>query len=124
MTARRSYGISCFGISMRLAWDVWRRFPWDAGRWGNIQPQPVWASTLVPASEAKLGLRFQVSMNAPTLPHPVAAAAVATDAPHAHPKDAHERIREIPYNYTSYSDREIVMRLLGARAWEVLNQLR
>jgi len=40
-------------------------------------------------------------------------------APHGH-----ERIREIPYNYTSFSDREIVMRLLGARAWEVLNQLR
>ncbi|MCZ8252421.1 MAG: FAD/FMN-binding oxidoreductase [Hylemonella sp.] len=36
----------------------------------------------------------------------------------------HERIREIPYNYTSFSDREIVMRLLGRRAWEVLNQLR
>ena len=25
----------------------------------------------------------------------------------------HERIREIPYNYTSCSDREIVIRLLG-----------
>jgi len=37
---------------------------------------------------------------------------------------AHERIREIPYNYTSFSDREIVIRLLGARAWDVLNQLR
>jgi len=36
----------------------------------------------------------------------------------------HERIREIPYNYTSFSDREIVIRLLGPRAWEVLNQLR
>ena len=30
------------------------------------------------------------------------------------------RLREIPYNYTSFSDREIVIRLLGARAWEVL----
>jgi FAD/FMN-containing dehydrogenase/Fe-S oxidoreductase len=38
--------------------------------------------------------------------------------------DAHERIREIPYNYTSFSDREIVIRLLGARAWDVLNRLR
>ena len=28
-----------------------------------------------------------------------------------------ERIREIPYNYTSFSDREIVIRLLGASAW-------
>ncbi len=34
------------------------------------------------------------------------------------------RLREIPYNYTSFSDREIVMRLLGADAWETLNQLR
>ena len=24
-----------------------------------------------------------------------------------------QRLREIPYNYTSYSDREIVIRLLG-----------
>ena len=34
------------------------------------------------------------------------------------------RLREIPYNYTSFSDREIVIRLLGASGWEVLNQLR
>jgi FAD/FMN-containing dehydrogenase/Fe-S oxidoreductase len=34
------------------------------------------------------------------------------------------RLREIPYNYTSFSDREIVMRLLGARAWELLARLR
>ncbi|MDO8420140.1 MAG: DUF3683 domain-containing protein, partial [Rubrivivax sp.] len=34
------------------------------------------------------------------------------------------RLREIPYNYTSFSDREIVLRLLGARAWEILSQLR
>ena len=34
------------------------------------------------------------------------------------------RLREIPYNYTSFSDREIVLRLLGARAWELLNRLR
>ena len=35
-----------------------------------------------------------------------------------------QRLREIPYNYTSFSDREIVIRLLGARAWELLNRLR
>ena len=35
-----------------------------------------------------------------------------------------ERIREIPYNYTSFSDREIVQRILGDRAWQILNQLR
>ncbi|MFA7241959.1 MAG: DUF3683 domain-containing protein [Sulfuricellaceae bacterium] len=34
------------------------------------------------------------------------------------------RLREIPYNYTSFSDREIVIRLLGAETWEVLNALR
>ncbi|WP_332775097.1 FAD/FMN-binding oxidoreductase [Polaromonas sp.] len=40
--------------------------------------------------------------------------------------EAHEqsRIREIPYNYTSFSDREIVIRLLGSRAWDVLKRLR
>ncbi|TFZ03902.1 DUF3683 domain-containing protein [Ramlibacter humi] len=34
------------------------------------------------------------------------------------------RLREIPYNYTSFSDREIVIRLLGPRAWELLGRLR
>ena len=34
------------------------------------------------------------------------------------------RLREIPYNYTSFADREIVIRLLGARAWELLSKLR
>jgi FAD/FMN-containing dehydrogenase/Fe-S oxidoreductase len=34
------------------------------------------------------------------------------------------RIREIPYNYTSFSDREIVIRFLGERLWDVLNELR
>ena len=34
------------------------------------------------------------------------------------------RLREIPYNYTSFSDREIVIRLLGAEAWATLNELR
>ncbi|MFG6486844.1 DUF3683 domain-containing protein [Roseateles sp. BYS78W] len=56
-------------------------------------------------------------MNAP---HPLMpAAAEATDT-HA---DA-PRLREIPYNYTSFSDREIVIRLLGSRAWQLLDQLR
>ena len=35
-----------------------------------------------------------------------------------------QRIREIPYNYTSFSDREIVIRLLGEAAWDCLTQLR
>ena len=52
-------------------------------------------------------------MNAPaTLQHLMQADA---DAP---------RLREIPYNYTSFSDREIVVRLLGEPAWSLLNQLR
>ena len=34
------------------------------------------------------------------------------------------RLREIPYNYTSFSDREIVMRLLGGDAWDILLELR
>src|SRR6185295_16702467 len=34
------------------------------------------------------------------------------------------RLREIPYNYTSFSDREIVIRLLGAPAWDMLLELR
>jgi FAD/FMN-containing dehydrogenase/Fe-S oxidoreductase len=34
------------------------------------------------------------------------------------------RLREIPYNYTSFSDREIVIRLLGEDAWQALDQLR
>ena len=34
------------------------------------------------------------------------------------------RLREIPYNYTSFSDREIVIRLLGAPMWTLLEELR
>src|SRR6187431_938104 len=53
-------------------------------------------------------------MNAPTTFEQLVAA-VDGDAP---------RLREIPYNYTSFSDREIAIRLLGSRSWEVLNRLR
>ena len=56
-------------------------------------------------------------MNAITPPF-LTHAATATSA------HAQERIREIPYNYTSFSDREIVIRLLGSGAWDTLNQLR
>ena len=31
---------------------------------------------------------------------------------------------EIPYNYTSLADREIVVRLLGDTAWQILDELR
>ncbi len=55
-------------------------------------------------------------MNAPTqLKSLMPAGAIAPHGP--------ERIREIPYNYTSFSDREIVIRLLGAPAWVWLNTL-
>ncbi|RFP80519.1 DUF3683 domain-containing protein [Hydrogenophaga borbori] len=52
-------------------------------------------------------------MNAPT---PLTLLATATDDT--------PRLREIPYNYTSFSDREIVIRLLGERSWSLLDQLR
>ncbi|MEX3547899.1 MAG: FAD/FMN-binding oxidoreductase [Burkholderia sp.] len=56
-------------------------------------------------------------MNAPQVFDPYGAAtAVATDLP--------PRLREIPYNYTSFSDREIVIRLLGEEAWAALDELR
>ena len=39
--------------------------------------------------------------------------------------DSHSaRIREIPYNYTSYSDREIIIRFLGADSWPIIEKLR
>ncbi|MEI7842224.1 MAG: DUF3683 domain-containing protein [Gallionellaceae bacterium] len=34
------------------------------------------------------------------------------------------RLREIPYNYTSFSDREIAIRILGTEAWEIIETLR
>jgi FAD/FMN-containing dehydrogenase/Fe-S oxidoreductase len=35
-----------------------------------------------------------------------------------------DRIREIPYNYTSFSDREIVIRYLGEANWRLIEDLR
>jgi FAD/FMN-containing dehydrogenase/Fe-S oxidoreductase len=34
------------------------------------------------------------------------------------------RLREIPYNYTSFTDREIVVRLMGEANWTILESLR
>ncbi len=56
-------------------------------------------------------------MNAPSTP------AMTEPAFHAD-LPAPQRLREIPYNYTSFSDREIVIRLLGPEAWSVLDELR
>src|SRR5450830_1183385 len=52
---------------------------------------------------------------------PVQLQALLSDAPHG-PLPA--RLREIPYNYTSFSDREIVIRLLGEESWQLLDELR
>jgi FAD/FMN-containing dehydrogenase/Fe-S oxidoreductase len=46
---------------------------------------------------------------------PDAAGGMGTPAP---------RLREIPYNYTSYSDREIIERLLGPEGWQLVGELR
>ena len=54
-------------------------------------------------------------MNAPLASQLLAAKGMPADAP---------RLREIPYNYTSFSDREIVCRLLGEEAWQWLTDLR
>ena len=40
------------------------------------------------------------------------------------PHEPAARLREIPYNYTSFSDREIVIRLLGAPHWVLIEELR
>ena len=58
-------------------------------------------------------------------PLPITPAAPVAGAPRsADGADDAPRLREIPYNYTSFSDREIVLRLLGARAWELVDALR
>ena len=63
-------------------------------------------------------------MNAPTTFQEFAPSAhdVAEHSGAVAPASA--RIREIPYNYTSFSDREVVIRLLGEASWDLLNQLR
>jgi FAD/FMN-containing dehydrogenase/Fe-S oxidoreductase len=46
------------------------------------------------------------------------------DNPHPGASGPEARLREIPYNYTSLADREIVIRLLGEPAWNLLDGLR
>jgi FAD/FMN-containing dehydrogenase/Fe-S oxidoreductase len=55
-------------------------------------------------------------MNAPAHIH-----ALLSETPNG---PAATRLREIPYNYTSFSDREIVIRLLGESSWQLLDELR
>ncbi|HWW99270.1 FAD/FMN-binding oxidoreductase [Collimonas sp.] len=52
---------------------------------------------------------------------PVKIQALLSDAPQG---ATPTRLREIPYNYTSFSDREIVIRLLGEASWRLLDELR
>ncbi len=35
-----------------------------------------------------------------------------------------KKFREIPYNYTSFSDREIILKYFNEEAWEIINELR
>jgi len=35
----------------------------------------------------------------------------------------HVQLREIPYNYTSFADREVVIRLLGEDTWGILDEM-
>ena len=72
-----------------------------------------WCGTMPPI--ALCASRGFSPMNAP-----IPLAYITQPSGHA----AVSRLREIPYNYTSFSDREIVIRLLGPKAWELLNQLR
>ncbi|MGA1092681.1 MAG: DUF3683 domain-containing protein [Burkholderiaceae bacterium] len=55
-------------------------------------------------------------MNAPVSPTLLSAVSVLDPS--------ESRLREIPYNYTSFSDREIVWRILGERGWELISELR
>ncbi|MDQ5898708.1 MAG: hypothetical protein QG612_2794, partial [Pseudomonadota bacterium] len=59
-------------------------------------------------------------MNAPLPPNSI----LQSPGQDHDPAHAEPRLREIPYNYTSFSDREIIIRLLGARAWALADQLR
>src|SRR3984957_3947609 len=53
-----------------------------------------------------------------------AVADLSEQACHRAEHEPESRLREIPYNYTSLADREIVSRLLGDAAWAVLDDLR
>ncbi|WVN41964.1 DUF3683 domain-containing protein [beta proteobacterium MWH-UniP1] len=57
-------------------------------------------------------------MNAPLNP------IVLAQLDRADPARNPARLREIPYNYTSFSDREIVLRVLGAEGWALISELR
>ncbi len=66
------------------------------------------------------------SLAAASLPRTIAQKASHVEAANsaADVSESGPRIREIPYNYTSFSDREIIIRLLGDDAWDILQSLR
>ena len=69
-------------------------------------------------------LRSDVANPATTLREPGAELPLAIaggDDPKPTPT---HRLREIPYNYTSFSDREIVIRFLGEANWRLIEELR
>src|ERR1700757_3696124 len=53
-----------------------------------------------------------------------AAATISEHTRRHEEREPESRLREIPYNYTSLADREIVIRLLGDAAWSMLDELR
>ena len=82
--------------------------------WGNIVFSHIKLAPPAQSGQTQaLHTPLHHRMNAPTSLHHLTAP--VADTP---------RLREIPYNYTSFSDREIVIRLLGQRAWDVLGKLR
>ena len=74
------------------------------------------ASAMPASSSARLATELRTVAQTATMIE-------AANTPHAADSSG-PRIREIPYNYTSFSDREIVIRLLGDDAWDILQSLR
>ena len=62
-------------------------------------------------------------MTTDSVPSLRAEASAATPTPSDF-QSTEPRLREIPYNYTSFSDREIVARLLGPESWLLIEELR
>ena len=71
--------------------------------------------TAMPATAAGSGVQ-----RAPTL-QTIAQKKALVESTSEGSDEGGSRIREIPYNYTSFSDREIIIRLLGDDAWDILH---
>jgi FAD/FMN-containing dehydrogenase/Fe-S oxidoreductase len=96
--------LALFGARFPGAFGVRRGGPIDVISGLSALPQSVVATDV----KAEVGLRTLARKESEV-------AAASADE---------QRIREIPYNYTSFSDREIVQRLLGRDAWDILQSLR